>query len=157
MRRWPLFLLLLVAACQAGTSAKAVPTITRTIVHTNPPIPAPTPIAGGSYVFRLADDSVGCLIQPAYAQCDVSNPAWSAPAKPGDCFYTWGSQLEFAVGSAGSFYCGHPTSNLSATRILPAGQALLDGLVTCRASGGGVQCDGQGHGFFISRGRYRLM
>jgi hypothetical protein len=156
MRRWLLVLVLLVAGCAGSGTPRAQPSVVTTVVVTHSAIPAPT-LVGSPVVFRLADHSVGCLLQPAYAQCDVANPTWNAPAKPGDCFYTWGQQLEFALGTAGAFYCGHPTTNLSATRVLPAGQALMVGLVTCRASGGGVQCDGQGHGFFISRTRYRLM
>jgi hypothetical protein len=40
--------------------------------------------------------------------------------------------------------------------VLATGQAIRVGLVTCRAVPGGVECNGQGNGFRLTRTAYRL-
>jgi hypothetical protein len=125
------------------------------VVTTQPPLPLPT-IEGKPVHFRTADRNVGCDLEPAYVLCNIGTRSWKAPKKPSDCFYTWGRAVEFAIGSKGSFFCGHGESYLSSKRVLPVGQAITVGLVTCRAVTGGVDCSAEGHGFRFTRAGYRL-
>ena len=156
-----LLLLPLLAGCVVGNKGGAdqtpppQPTRTHTVVTTLPPEPIPT-IEGSPVHFHTADGSVGCDLEPAYVLCNIAAHSWTPPRKPSDCFYTWGKAVEFAIGSKGSFFCGHGESYLSSKRVLPVGQAITVGLVTCRAVTGGVECSGQGHGFRFTKTGYRL-
>lgn len=156
MRPWLVVLVLLAAACGGATpSPSAAPRPSRTIVVTHEPAPLPT-IVGQPTYFRTSNYDVGCDLEPTYVLCNVGRHTWQPPRKPADCLYTWGDAVEFAIGSAGSFFCGHGESYLDAKRVLPVGQALQVGLVTCRASAGGVECSSQGHGFYLGRSSYRV-
>jgi hypothetical protein len=149
-----LLLLPLAAACNDKTPPPA-PRATRTIVTTHSPLPLPT-IEGKPVYFRTFDGKVGCDLEPAYVLCNVKNPTYKAPKKPGDCLYTWGKAVEFAVGSKGSFFCGHGENYLGSKRVLGKNQALQVGLVTCRAFVGYVECKGQGNGFRFGPATYRF-
>lgn len=153
MRAWPIAVVLFLTACGSGSSGTPVATPART--HTlapspTPTLPAPT-VLSGDITFRTADGNVGCELQPAYARCDVRAHSWASPPKPKDCHNTWGDSVEFTVGTKASFFCWFGSSNLGAKRVLPVGQALQVGLVTCRASARAVECSGQGHGFRVGR------
>ena len=152
-----LLLLPLLAACASGgdPTASPAPRVTHTVVTTETPLPLPS-IEGKPVHFRTADRNVGCDLEPAYVLCNVGTKSWSAPKKPSDCFYTWGRAVEFAIGSKGSFFCGHGESYLSSKRVLPVGQAITVGLVTCRAVTAGVDCTGEGHGFRFTKTSYRM-
>jgi hypothetical protein len=88
--------------------------------------------------------------------CNVVHRSFTPPKKPSDCFYTRGHAVEMAVGSKGSFFCGHGEDYSHSPRVLKTGQALRVGFVTCRAVVGGVLCSGQGHGFRLTRSSYQL-
>ena len=150
-----LLLLPVLAACGGSGTPTTRPSTVRTIVTTQSPLPLPT-IEGKPVHFRTAGGEVGCDLEPAYVLCNVARHTYTAPKKPGDCLYTWGKAVEFAIGSKGSFFCGHGESYLSSKRVLPPNQAITVGLVTCRAVTGGVECTGQGNGFRFTTSSYRL-
>ena len=131
------------------------PLATRTIVTSTSPLPLPT-IEGKPVHFRTSDHNVGCDLEPAYVLCNVVKRSFTPPKKPSDCFYTWGKAVEMAIGSKGSFFCGHGEDYSGSKRVLATGQAIKVGLVTCRAIPAGVECNGQGNGFRLTRTGYRL-
>lgn len=154
-----LVLLPALASCNsssgAGGTASPLPRVTRTIVTTQPPLPLPT-IEGNPVLFRTADGNVGCDLEPAFVICNIGTKAWASPRKPSDCLYSWGKEVEIAAGSPGEFICGHNEDYRRSKRVLPAGQALKVGLVTCRAVAGGVQCTSDANGFLLTSARYRV-
>jgi hypothetical protein len=150
-------LLPLLAACggSGGTTASPQPRVTRTVVTTTSPQPAPT-IVGSPVMFRTADGNVGCDLEPAFVICNIGTKSWASPRKPGDCLYSWGKEVEVAAGSEGEFICGHNENYRGSKRVLPTGQALKVGLVTCRAVSGGVECTSDRNGFLLTRAKYRV-
>jgi hypothetical protein len=151
-----LVLLPVLAACNGSSgTATPLPTVTRTIVTTQSAEPLPI-IEGNPVLFRTADGNVGCDLEPAFVICNIGTMTWSPPRKPGDCLYSWGREVEVAAGSKGEFICGHNENYRGSKRVLPLGQALKVGLVTCRAVSGGVQCTSDANGFLLTRARYRL-
>ena len=156
-RALPLLLLLpLLAACNdSSPTATPAPRATRTVVTTQSPEPLPT-IVGAETQFRTSDGKVGCDLDRAYVLCNVKKASYTPPKKPADCLYTWGRAVEFAVGSKGAFFCGHGEDYTGSARVLPKGQAIKVGLVTCRALSAGVQCQADGHGFRFSPSSYKV-
>jgi hypothetical protein len=156
-----LLLLPFLSACAIGdTSARdqnppPQPRPSRTVVTTSSPLPLPT-IEGKPVHFRTSDGNVGCDLEPAYVLCNVVRRSFTPPKKPSDCFYTWGKAVEMAIGSKGSFFCGHGEDYSDSKRVLRNGEAIQVGLVTCRALPDGVLCSGQGHGFRLQRASFQL-
>ncbi|HUR15095.1 MAG TPA: hypothetical protein VM097_11455 [Mycobacteriales bacterium] len=152
-----LLLLPLVTACGGGggTTASPQPRTTRTVVTTLPPLPVPT-IVGTPVTFSTAGGNVSCDLEQAFVECQLRAHTWPAPKKPGDCHNAWGTRVQVASGSKGEFICWFGDSLLGAKRVLPTGQALTVGLVTCRAVSGGVQCTTDGNGFLLTDAKYRL-
>jgi hypothetical protein len=156
-----LLLLPLLSACAVGDTGARDETPppqgrpTRTVTTTTSPLPLPT-IEGKPVRFRTSDGNYGCDLEPAYVLCNVVKRTFTPPKKPSDCFYTWGKAVEMAIGSKGSFFCGHGEDYSNSKRVLKRGQALQVGLVTCRALPDGVLCSGQGHGFRLQRASYQL-
>lgn len=156
MRLLPLAAVLLVAACgTSGTTSAPTPAPSRSVVVTHPAVPLPT-IEGKPVLFSTPGGNVACDLEPAYARCDVRNHTWTSPRKPSDCHNTWGKAVEVAAGSPASFICWFGESPLGARRVLPLGQAIKVGLMTCRTLSDGVECGGQGHGFRLGRAAYHL-
>jgi hypothetical protein len=156
MRHWSVAVLLLVAACSgSSTPGTTTPSPTHTVVVSQSPVPLPT-IVGTPVNFSLPGGKIACELQPAYARCDIRSRTWTAPKKPSDCHYHWGSEVEFSVGGKASFACWFGASPLGAKRVLPFGQALQVGLVTCRARTTGVTCSADNHGFTLGRTSYTL-
>ena len=157
-----LLLLPLLTSCVVGDKNARdqnppTPQASRTVVtETTSPLPLPT-IEGRPTHFRTADGNVGCDLEPAYVLCNVVHRSFTPPKKPSDCFYTWGHAVEMAIGSKGSFFCGHGEDDSNSKRALQLNQALQVGLVRCRAVASGVRCEGQdGHGFLLTKARYQL-
>jgi hypothetical protein len=163
-RALALLVLLPLAACTTGSPASSPgptastepqPRATRTVVTTTTPLPLPT-IENKVVHFRTRDGRVGCDLEPAYVLCNAKEHTYTPPRKPSDCLYVWGKAVEMAVGTPGSFFCGHGEDYTRSPRVLPPGQAIRVGLLTCRALSAGVECFGQGHGFRYSSSSYRL-
>jgi len=150
-----LALVLVLAGCGGSDGEPvAVPT-TAAPTTTRVPLPVPT-LEGSPTSFRTPDGNVGCELSPAYARCDVKRQTWQAPKKPSDCGNSWGDSVEVAAGSRATFICWFGPSPLASKRVLPVGQALKVGLMTCRVLSGAVECSGEGHGFRLGRTAYRL-
>lgn len=148
-----LLLLPLLAACNSGTTP--APRVTRTIITTESPLPAPK-LEGKPVAFSTAGGNVACDLEPAFVECQVKTHTWTAPKKPSDCHNTWGTRVQVATGTPGTFICWFGASLLGAKRVLPTGQALTVGLVTCRAVTGGVECTSDRNGFRLTAANYRL-
>jgi hypothetical protein len=92
------------------------------------------------------------------ARCDIQQRAWSPTPKPANCDLDWGSALRVETTSPGNFACAGDTVFDPAAAVLGYGQRTRQGSFVCDSAEAGVTCtnEGTGHGFFVSRERYRF-
>jgi hypothetical protein len=116
------------------------------------------PTAARSAFFRSPSGNIGCAMDRSFgARCDIAKRNWRTPPKPRSCDLDFGQGV--AVGSHGRahFVCAGDTA-LGARRILAYGHARRVGRYSCTSKRVGMRCVNRrsGHGFFLSRQRFRL-
>jgi hypothetical protein len=76
---------------------------------------------------------------------------------PKSCEFDWGQGFWLHKTGEASVVCAGDTA-LGNGKVLPYGQTWKGGGLSCTSSSGGFRCkNGDGHGFFISRGNaYRF-
>jgi hypothetical protein len=103
--------------------------------------------------------TVGCVIDAGYARCDARRPGWPVPPKPPRCLTEYGQGAAITwLGPAG-LVCADDTALLARPgRILPYGKVVRFGRLGCKSTRRYVVCQNlrSGHGFRMSRSRYRL-
>ena len=158
-------LALAAAGCGGGDDTT---TITQTQTQGAGTAPAP-PIASasvavppgdtGPHYFETPSHNIGCYIDRHSARCDIRERDWSPPPKPQYCIKAgvdWGQGV--AVGAhRASIVCAGDTT-LGGPGLLGYGHAARRGPIYCLSRTTGITCRNAdtGHGFFLSRARYRL-
>ena len=119
-------------------------------------LPAP---AGDDNFFRSPTGNIGCAYAPdlGYLRCDVRDGVKPLPPMPKSCEFDWGQGFWLHKSGAASIVCAGDTA-LGNGKVLPYGQTWKRGVFNCTSSAEGFRCkNGDGHGFFISRGNaYRF-
>jgi hypothetical protein len=90
-------------------------------------------------------------------RCDIAKRDWPVPAKPPTCDLDYGQGVAVAARAKARFVCAGDTV-LGAKRVLAYGKSLRVGRYTCVSTMAGMACRNRstGHGFSLSRQRYRL-
>jgi hypothetical protein len=144
-----------------GTFPPETPSPSPTVAPT--PTPVPTPIfVTGTKMFQTPSHNIACVMSrttgtPLYARCDIANRTWKAPKKPKDCPGDYGNGASLEDGKHGELSCAGDTL-LKQGDVLPYGQRVRAGQITCQVERAGVTCANTAsrHGFFISKASYRL-
>jgi Family of unknown function (DUF6636) len=143
------------ATSTAGT--KTVPKVTATIEGQNVPL-APAGNHGPHY-FQTPSKNIGCYLSAHDVRCDIRERDWTPPPEPKSCIkigLDYGQGL--VVGQHGAeFVCAGDTT-LGGPGLLGYGHSARRGSIYCVSRQAGITCvnDDNGHGFFLSRARYRL-
>ncbi len=125
-------------------------------VQRPPPIPAGN---HGPHYFDTPSHNIGCYISAHDARCDIRQRAWSPPPEPESCIKAgvdFGQGI--AVGPDGaSFVCAGDTT-LGGPRLLGYRHSAQRGTILCVSRMAGITCrnTANGHGFFLSRAKYRI-
>lgn len=93
----------------------------------------------------------------AEARCDLREYTPSFTRPPAGCDLDWG--MSFAVGARGKgvLACVGDTVQDPANAVLPYGEAVSLGGISCVSSRAGVTCtNGEGHGFSVAKAKQRL-
>jgi len=114
--------------------------------------------AATSFVsFQSPSRNIGCYLAPGQARCDALKREWTIPKPrgcPADLDYGFGATLT-SRGRGRSVCAGD--SALSSGSILRYGKSISRFGFTCTSSTAGMRCRNRaGHGFFLSRQRYKL-
>jgi hypothetical protein len=114
----------------------------------------------GPHYFETPSHNIGCYMDRRSVRCDIRERDWSPPPEPQYCIKAgvdWGQGL--AVGAhRASFVCAGDTT-LGGPGLLGYGHAARRGPIYCLSRNIGITCRNAdtGHGFFLARGRYRLL
>ncbi|MEG9225895.1 hypothetical protein [Aeromicrobium sp. Sec7.5] len=123
--------------------------------------PAQFPDAYTGHAFLTPTGNIICWIDDAADQwgCLVKERTYAEPAGAEDCLKSFGGGFSSVQGSALMPLCRGGVIAAAETGggvVLPYGQAITVGDVTCGSEEAGVTCldQGSGHGLFLSRAAY---
>jgi hypothetical protein len=109
--------------------------------------------------FTAPSGNVGCVLIGA-ARCDISQRSWRPPTRPRSCplVVDFGQGLVVGRTGKGAFVCAGDTALDPRAAVLHYGQDTQVGPYTCASRTAGMTCRNRrtSHGFFVSRGGYRL-
>jgi hypothetical protein len=94
------------------------------------------------------------------ARCDILQRFWKPPPHPANCSreVDYGQGLAVGGSGKGSFVCAGDTALDPTGTPLRYGEASVERKLICMSAVTGMTCTNltDGHGFFISRQRYRI-
>jgi len=128
--------------------------------------PARRPAAASTVLFfRTPSGNIGCVFSAGLAgaaapvlRCDVRSGLRPRPRRPAACDLDYGDSV--AVGRAGraSLVCHGDTVLDPRARVLGYGRTWSRGGISCASRATGLTCmNRSGHGFFLSRERWRIV
>jgi hypothetical protein len=144
------------ASSAANTSAEKSPSIPPSASTVATESTEPEAITE-SMSFTSPSGYVGCMIDPTYVRCDISERTWSPPPRPADCEFDYGQGINMSTGEQPAFNCVGDTV-LGAGQPLTYGTSISKGNLTCDSAQAGITCrdNATGHGFTIAREAYQL-
>jgi len=110
--------------------------------------------------FRSPTGNIGCVMLDGTARCDILQRSWKPPPHPASCSHEvdFGQGLVVGHSGKGTFVCAGDTALDPGGTPLRYGDASVEGDFACVSAFTGMTCRdlSDGHGFFISRERYRI-
>jgi hypothetical protein len=113
--------------------------------------------------FHTPSKNIYCMASESedanFLDCEILVMTRQAPLmpRPDDCDLEWGNR--FQVGEANDAYLGCTGDTLrdDTGQTLAYGTSFQSGGITCTSSEKGLECrNGDGHGFFLSKGKQEL-
>lgn len=117
-----------------------------------------TGTASALTMFSSPSRNIGCAMDRGFARCDVAKKSWHAPPKPKRCMLDWGNGLLLGRRGRAQFVCAGDTTLQQRGAILRYGRSRTVGSFTCTSRKSGMTCShsGSGHGFTVSRTRWKV-
>ncbi|QQA41382.1 DUF6636 domain-containing protein [Pelagovum pacificum] len=117
-------------------------------------------IAQDVYYFRAPSGNIVCAMTGGgynSARCDIFELSPTYRTRPADCDLEWGSSFEVTSASSGYVLCAGDTVNMGGSPVLPYGQTVTLGAITCYSETTGMSCvNSLGHGFTVARAQQRV-
>ena len=108
--------------------------------------------------FHAPSDNIHCLhVEDAegnFVDCEILETDSAEPLvpRPSDCDQGWGHRFLVEDVGPARMVCAGDTVQDPAGAVLPHGQGIRFGAVTCASSEEGLECrNAEGYGFFLSR------
>jgi hypothetical protein len=141
-------------------STRSTDTATTEADTTTAKAPAPDQLAQikqGPHYFETPSSNVGCFIDPKAVRCDIRERNWDPPPDEGKCELDYGQGIALSASGEVKFVCAGDTT-LGGPATLPYGAVSRRGLLRCRSGMKGITCSEvrSGHGYFLSREKYRI-
>src|SRR3954453_14846879 len=111
--------------------------------------------------FRSPSGNIGCIVGTSYgARCDIRTKDWSKGPRPANCSkqVDWGQGLVVGKSGKGHLVCAGDTALDPEAKILDYSESRTVGRFKCTSKTTGMTCKNtrNGHGFVLSKQRYRL-
>lgn len=101
--------------------------------------------------FQTPSRNIGCYMVATYLNCEIYEASWQPPDRS-DCPTSAGRFVTMAADGTVRVQCGTPDA-ANDGYVLPYGDTSSRGPFSCSSASDGLTCEGQGHGFFLSRER----
>jgi hypothetical protein len=150
------------AGCSGGGTHKAAaPTTTTFEGGARTPSTTGTTVPQGALSlksFKSPSGNIGCMVDATSTRCDVRDHIYTPGVRPSNCDLEWGDALQVSEKGIVGWVCHGDTAFDPAAQVLPYGKSVQQGSIVCASADTGVTCtEGRsGHGFLISRERYRI-
>jgi hypothetical protein len=108
--------------------------------------------------FKTPSGNIGCIasIDPEYLRCDIRSGLQPRPPEPKDCHLGWGDSLSMSRTGRAGYVCHGDTVFDPHARALAYGSTFTFASFRCTSRTAGLTCrNAAGHGWFLSRKRYR--
>jgi hypothetical protein len=114
-------------------------------------------------LFRTPSGNIGCEYSAALpgaaapdVRCDIRSGLRPRPHRPPSCPLDYGDSVEIGRHGRASLVCHGDTAIDPQARVLAYGRTFRRGGITCTSARKGLTCSNSGgHGFFLSRERWR--
>ena len=111
--------------------------------------------------FNSPSGNIGCIVGTSYgARCDIKSKDWSRGPRPAGCpkEVDWGQGLIVGRTGKGHIVCAGDTALSNGGPKLAYGDSKTVGRFKCTSRTSGMTCKNtlNGHGFFLSKQKYRL-
>jgi hypothetical protein len=115
-------------------------------------------------MFRTPSGNIGCVFasglsgtRAASIRCDIHTKRYQAPRRPASCDLDYGDSFEIGRIGRARPVCHGDTAIDPRSRVLGYGSTWQRSGLTCTSRTNGLTCSNRiGHGFFLSRQRWRI-
>ena len=121
-----------------------------------------SPALADDYVsFQSPTGNIHCGIfsdaSGTWARCDLKQLTRTYDYQPAGCDYDWGNSFEVAIDGKGYLACVSDAVFSPDNPVLPYGEAVSVGGVSCVSAKTGMTCtNAEGHGFSVAKAKQRL-
>lgn len=126
------------------------------------PLLLASPAMADDYVtFQSPTGNIHCAIYTwdgeAEARCDLAELTPTYTTRPAGCDLDWGQSFAVGTWGKGVLACVGDTVRDRSNPVLPYGEAVSLGGISCVSSKAGMTCtNGEGHGFSVAKARQKL-
>lgn len=123
---------------------------------------AATPVLADEYFgFRSPTGNIHCAMYTfdgrAEARCDLRSYTPSYTRRPAGCEQDWGMAFGVAASGKGELLCVGDTVQDPGNPVLPYGEAVSLGGISCVSAKTGMTCtNAEGHGFSVAKAKQKL-
>lgn len=118
-------------------------------------------LADDYFAFQSPTGNIHCMIATwaggAEARCDLRELRQTYRQRPAGCDLDWGSSFRVGARGAAGLTCHGDTVIDRRNPVLPYGQAVSLGGISCVSAQTGMTCtNAEGHGFSVARAQQKL-
>jgi hypothetical protein len=134
----------------------------RTFLHAVVALAAAAPALADEYLsFQSPTGNIHCAIytfnRDAEARCDLRELTPSYTTRPAGCDLDWGSAFIVGASGKGLLACVGDTVQDPRNPVLPYGEAVSLGGISCVSAKTGMTCtNAEGHGFSVAKAQQRV-
>jgi hypothetical protein len=121
-----------------------------------------SPALGDTFItFQSPTGNIHCMIYEGMngssARCDLRSLTPTYTRRPAGCDLDWGMAFEVGTSGKGALACVGDTVQDPGNPVLPYGEAVSLGGISCVSAKTGMTCtNAEGHGFSVAKAKQKL-